>query len=276
MNSGVTTLPATAEHTNPSAKLSAYLELTKPKIVLLELVAVLIALHIATGYGAPGSPWSAALVLATAVGTGLVAASANALNQWIERERDAKMPRTKGRPLPSGRLSPDEALWFGTLSLALGASLLLTFTTPMATFVAVFTWFVYVALYTPMKTRTWLNTAVGAVSGATPLLIAWLCREDYTIAGYEMSTKLDPSGRWAGLQAVIGSAILLPVSLAPMVWGASSPIAYMIVVGLAGVAMLKSSAAFLADRNDALARRLMRVSLLYVPVWLVALWCCVG
>ena len=106
-----TTLPATAEPISLSAKLSAYLELTKPKIVLLELVAVLIALHVATNYGAPGSPWSAALVLATAVGTGLVAASANALNQWIERERDAKMPRTC--PLtPARHISAKSATMF--------------------------------------------------------------------------------------------------------------------------------------------------------------------
>lgn len=308
MNSGVTTLPATADRTNLTAKLSAYLELTKPRIVLLELVAVLVSLHLATGYGAPGSRWSASLLLAVSLGTGLVAASANALNQWIERERDAKMPRTMGRPLPSGRLTSDEALWFGALSLACGASILFPFAGPTATLVAVGTWLVYIAFYTPLKTWTWLNTAVGAVSGATPLwigwaagggdlldpialaivatmyvwqfphfmAIAWLLKDDYRIADYKMSTTLDPSGRWAGLQAVIGSAVLLPVSLAPMVMGMASPVAYAVVVGLAGMAMLATSAAFLAKRDNPIARRLMRVSLLYVPAWLVALWCCVG
>ncbi|TWT99738.1 Protoheme IX farnesyltransferase 2 [Botrimarina colliarenosi] len=314
MNPTANALPAAAERTNllakvgPMSKLKIFVELTKPRIVMLELVAVLITLHIATGYGAPGSRWSASLLLAVSVGTGLVAGSANALNQWIERERDARMPRTKGRPLPSGRLSPDEALWFGAFSLAFGASLLMFFAGTTAAMVAVATWVVYVALYTPLKTKTWLNTAVGAVSGAMPLwigwaagggdlldplalsivatmfvwqfphfmAIAWLCRDDYTIAGYQMSTKLDPSGRWAGLQAVIGSAVLLPVSLAPMVFGAASPVAYAVVVGLAGLVMLATSAAFLAERTNPIARRLMRASLLYVPVWLAALWFCVG
>lgn len=292
------------------AKLSAYFELTKPKIVALELVAVLVTLHLATGYGAAGSVWSGSLLVAVSLGTGFVAASANALNQWIERERDALMPRTKDRPLPSGRLTPDEALWFGVGTLSLGASLLASIAGPMATFAAVFTWFVYVAIYTPMKTRTWLNTAVGAVSGATPLAIgwtagggsltdplmlsvlgtmylwqfphfmaiAWLLREDYKIADYQMSTRLDPSGRWAGIQAVIGSALLLPVSLAPMVLASDLPsaLAYGLFGGLAALGMLATSAGFLAERSDRTARRLMRVSLLYVPAWLLALWCFAG
>lgn len=308
MNPGATTLQAATDRTNPLVKLAAYVELTKPRIVLLELVAVLVALHIATDYGAPGSAWSAALWVAVAVGTGLVAGSANAVNQWIERELDAKMPRTKGRPLPSGRLTPDEALCFGAASLALGAALLLPFAGATATLFAVGTWVVYVALYTPLKTRTWLNTAVGAVSGATPLwigwtagggdwldplalavvatmyvwqfphfmAIAWLCRDDYTVAGYQMSTKLDPSGGWAGLQAVLGSALLIPVSLAPTLFGIASPAAYCGAVGLAGCWMLAASSRFLAERTNATALRLMRASLIYVPVWLAALWFCAG
>lgn len=308
MSTGLSTVPAAADRTTTVwDQLGDYVELTKPRIVTLELVAVLITLHMATGYGAPGSAWSASLLLSVTVGTALVAGSANALNQWIERERDALMPRTAGRPLPSGRLTADEALWFGLLTLAFGTALLAMFAGLTPALVALGTWIAYVAFYTPMKTRTWLNTAVGAVSGAMPLwigwtagggslfdplgiaivavmyvwqfphfmAIAWLCREDYTIAGYEMSTKLDPSGRWAGFQAVIGSAILLPVSLAPLALSPTiSVTGYAITLTLAGLAMLAASAAFLAERSNPTARKLMRISLLYVPVWLLALWLC--
>ncbi|MEO0530709.1 MAG: heme o synthase [Planctomycetota bacterium] len=307
MSTGLTTVSAAGERTTVLARLGDYVELTKPRIVALELVAVLITLHMATGYGAPGSAWSASLLLSVTVGTALVAGSANALNQWIERERDAQMPRTKGRPIPSGRVTPDEALWFGLLTLAVGTALLAMFAGLVPAAVALGTWITYVAIYTPMKTRTWLNTAVGAVSGATPLwigwtagggalldpmalaivavmyvwqfphfmAIAWLCREDYTIAGYQMSTRLDPSGRWAGLQAIIGSAILLPVSLAPVALSETiQSLGYTVALTIVGLAMLAASAAFLAERTNPTARKLMRVSLLYVPVWLLALWLC--
>lgn len=299
-------MPAAAERTTTRARVADYVELTKPRIVALELVAVLALLHIATGYGAPGSAWSAALLFAVSLGTALVAGSANAMNQWIERERDALMPRTQGRPLPSGRLTPAEALVFGVTTLAMGTSLLGMFAGALPALVALATWIVYVAVYTPLKTKTWLNTAVGAVSGAMPLwigwtagggsltdpvgvaavavmyvwqfphfmAIAWLCREGYSLAGYQMSTNLDPTGRWAGLQAVVGSALLIPVSLVPAFYSetiAAAPYAFASVA--AGVLLLVSSARFLADRNDQTARRLMRASLLYVPVWLLALWC---
>jgi len=307
MNPTATALPAAADRPSLAAKLGDYLELTKPRIVALELVAIAATLHIATGYGAPGSPWSASVLLSVAIGASLVAGSANAVNQWIERERDAIMPRTQNRPIPAGRLTPNEALYFGVLTLAMGVSTLAMFSGPAPAAVAFFTWLAYVAVYTPLKTRTWLNTAVGAVSGAAPLwigwtagggslldplalaivgtmyvwqfphfmAIAWLCRDDYALAGYEMSTKIDPSGRWAGLQAVVGSAVLLPVSLAPVVlWAGMNAVAYALAAGLAGVAMLAASSAFLARRDDRSARRLLRASLLYVPVWLAALWLC--
>lgn len=300
-------MAATVDRRGSIARLGDYFELTKPRIVALELVAIAITLHAATGYGAPGSAWSGALLFGVAVGASLVAGSANAINQWIERERDAVMPRTKGRPLPSGRLTPDEALWFGVSTLALGVSMLGVAGGVAPAVVALGTWIVYVAIYTPLKTRTWLNTAVGAVSGATPLwigwtagggtladpiglalvatmyvwqfphfmAIAWLCRDDYDLAGYRMSTNLDPTGWWAGVQAVVGSAALIPVSLVPAVYSGGGPaLLYGMIVLLAGVGMLAASAAFLANRSRATARRLMRVSLLYVPAWLLSLWLC--
>ena len=280
-------------------------ELTKPRIVLMEVVAVVIVAHAASGYGAPGSPWSFALAAAVALGTTLVAGSANALNQWIEQERDRRMLRTRSRPIPSGRVSSQEALLFGLVTLAMGVSTLGFFAGPVPAVVAVATWIVYLALYTPLKARSWINTAVGAVSGAAPLwigwtagggslddplawaiaavmyvwqfphfmAIAWICREDYERAEYRMTTHYDPSGVWAGVQAVVGSALLIPVSLAPMFLSPSiAGAAYAFPMLMAGGWLLKSSSDFLANRDEALARKLMRVSLVYVPVWLLALW----
>ena len=288
-----------------SAHIADYLELTKPRIVVLELIAVLIALHIATGYGSPGSAWSTALMLAVSLGTALVAGSANAINQWYEQDRDALMSRTANRPIPSGRLSSEEALVFGVVTLAMGCTTLWQFAGVVPAFVAFATWLVYVSCYTPLKTISWTNTIVGAISGAMPLAIgwtagggslgdtmvwhlmgvmylwqfphfmaiAWICRDDYLKADYQMSTTLDQTGWWAGIQAMVGSILLVPVSLIPL---AISPeinaFGYGISMFLAGIFMLKASANFQFNRNMTTAKKLMRYSLLYIPVWLAALW----
>ena len=145
-----------------------FVELTKPRIVMLELVTVVVAAHLAAPRGVD------AWVLCHAVaGAALVAASAGAFNQWLEAATDARMLRTAGRPLPAGRLAAWQVVLFGLVTLAAGASELLWFVNPLATGAAIATWLIYVVLYTPLKTRTPLNTAVGAVSGALPILIGW-------------------------------------------------------------------------------------------------------
>ncbi len=309
MSSSLTTntvsTPSVSKTVSLSAQIADYVELTKPRIVVLELIAVLIALHIATGYGAPGSSWSTALMLAVALGTALVAGSANAINQWYEQDRDALMSRTSNRPLPAGRLSPEEALVFGVVTLSMGCTTLWQFAGAMPALVAFATWLVYVAIYTPLKTLSWTNTIVGAISGAMPLAIgwtagggtlgdsmvwhligvmylwqfphfmaiAWICREDYLKADYQMSTTLDQSGWWAGVQAIVGSILLVPVSLLPLAISPSINVwAYGIIMFLAGIAMLKASATFHLSRDMTSARKLMRYSLLYIPIWLAALW----
>ncbi|TWT42868.1 protoheme IX farnesyltransferase [Botrimarina hoheduenensis] len=305
MSTGISTLPAPTERTSLLPQIADFIALSKPKIVILELVAVLATLHIATRYGAAGTPWTAALVASVMFGTALVAASANTMNMWLERELDAQMPRTAERPLPAGRITPAEALAFGLLTLTAGVTMLAMHAGLLPSLIALGTWGIYVGCYTPLKPRSWINTAVGAVSGATPLwigwtagggslldplgiaivavmyvwqfphfmAIAWLSRAGYAAAGHQMSTVLDPSGRWAGFQAVVWSAVLLPMSLAPIVLSTTiAPLWYGIPVTLAGLVMFASSQRFLTDCSDITARRLLRVTLLYVPVWLLALW----
>ncbi|TWT87279.1 Protoheme IX farnesyltransferase 2 [Pseudobythopirellula maris] len=300
----MSTATLAAERSGLRERLADYVELTKPRIVVLELVAIVATLHMASGYGAAGGPWGLGMLFGVSLGVGLVAASANAINMWLERELDGLMVRTADRPLPAGRLSPAEVLTFGLTSCALGAVLMTIAAGWPTAILALASWFVYVACYTPLKTRSWTNTAVGAVSGALPILvgwcagggawngvalalfgvmyiwqfphfmaIAWLCREDYTAAGYHMSPVLDPSGKWAGAQAVVGSALLLPVSLLPLISSRTiDGVVYFVFALLAWALLQNASSAFLADRNDRTARRLLRVSLLYVPLWLFGLW----
>ena len=277
------------------ARVADYIELTKPRIVALELVTVIVAAHLA-------SPWGiGAWVLVHVVfGAGLVAASAGALNQWWEQATDARMTRTSRRPLPAGRLAPGHVLAFGTATFAAGIAELALFVSATTAGVALATWLIYIFAYTPLKTRSPLNTAVGAVSGALPILIgwtatgaaidvralslvavmflwqfphfmaiAWLHRSDYARAGQQMLTVVDPTGLRAGGQALVGALALVPVSLVPALSPhAGSPAIYCGWATLLGAAQVATTTTFLIHRNDQTARRLLRASLLYLICWM--------
>jgi protoheme IX farnesyltransferase len=256
---------------------------------------VVVAAHLA-------SPWGVdrGVLLVTVLGAALVAASAGAMNQWWERLTDARMPRTANRPLPAGRLTPRQVLVFGVVTLVLGEAALAAGATPLAASMALATWLIYVVVYTPMKTRSPLNTAVGAASGALPILIgwtatgapidtralavaavmflwqfphfmaiAWLYRSDYARAGQRMLTVVDPTGLRAGAQAVIGALVLIPVSLVPALSPQSgSPVIYCSWALLLGIAQLAAASAFMFHRTDYTARRLLRASLAYLICWM--------
>lgn len=280
------------------AKALDYLELTKPKIAVLELVVVLAAGFVAT-WGQPHP----ALLLHAMIGTLLIAASASAANQWLERRRDARMIRTADRPLPAGRLSSGEVLLFTIALLAAGTVYLAALTSPACLAAALATWGVYVLAYTPLKTASTANTAVGAVAGALPVVIgwtatgaaldrralalflvlflwqfphfmaiAWLYRRDYAHAGYKMLTVVDPTGRRAGWQSVLAALALIPVSLVPMLTTAGVGGAlYAAAAILLGSGYLLLSALFWRRPNETSARLLLRGSLVYLPTLLVML-----
>ncbi len=151
-----------------TARAADYLELTKPRIAVLVLVTVAVAAFVAD-WGPPGA-W---LLANTLLGTALVAASASALNQWLERHTDARMARTADRPLPAGRLTTLQVVWFGGVTMALGMIELVWAVNVSTALLGLTTWIVYVWIYTPLKTRTASNTAVGAVAGALPVLMGW-------------------------------------------------------------------------------------------------------
>lgn len=284
-----------AARSGPLARLADFIELTKPRIVVLELVTVVVAAHLAAPRGV-----DARLLWHTVLGTLLVAASAGAFNQWLEASTDARMRRTAMRPLPAGLLDPWQVVLFGLVTLALGAAQLLVFVNPLTAGAAIATWLVYVALYTPLKTRTPLNTAVGAVSGALPILIgwtatgaaldirawalvatmflwqfphfmaiAWLYREDYARGSQRMLTVVDPSGLRAAGQAVVAALALIPVSLVPaLAPAAGSPLVYSFWTLLLGAGQAGAAAMFLVWRDDASARWLLRASLIYLTCWM--------
>ncbi len=160
--------PSDAQVSVAVRRLALYVSLTKPRLVLLVLVTVAVGFLLGARAGAHPT-----ILAATLLGTAMVAGGAGALNQWLERSRDALMRRTASRPLPSRRLSAAEALAFGVSLACLGTLLLLWAVNSLAAAVALLTLALYVFVYTPLKPLSTLNTAIGAIPGALPPVIGW-------------------------------------------------------------------------------------------------------
>jgi len=277
------------------ARAADFVELTKPRILLMVLVTITLT-GVMASWGHPD--WSR--LVHTLVGVTLVAGSASVFNQWLERNADASMRRTANRPLPAGRLGQFEVLSFGTLSVLLGLAYLLNTVGRQAMLWSAATWLLYVGVYTPLKRRTWLNTLVGAVPGALPVLvgwtgagsefdlralclfalvflwqfphfmaIAWLYRQQYSAAGMQMLTVVDPSGQRAGIQAVVAAFSVLIVSLVPPALVMSASPTYLVCSTTIGLCQIFYAIQFLQVRSDSHARRLLRASLVYLPLQFV-------
>jgi protoheme IX farnesyltransferase len=284
------------QRTGLAERALVWLALTKPRLNLLVLATTIAGLYLA----APGRV-GAALLLHTLVGTALVAGGAAALNQVWEHETDSRMRRTRGRPVPTGRIGIRQGAWFGVVLAAVGLAELAVWTTPMAAVVAGATLASYVLVYTPLKTRTSLATLVGAVPGALPPLIgwaaatgeitlpalvlfgivfcwqmphflalAWMYRDDYRSARIPLLPVAEPDGRRTGRQALVYAAALWPVSLMPAAVGLAG-VPYSAVATLLGGAFIALSATFARERSTASARRLFLASILYLPLLLGAL-----
>ena len=276
-----------------TALLDDVMELVKARLSLLVLLTTLVGFLIA--WRGP-MPW--VLLTATLLGTALCAGGAAALNQWMERDIDARMKRTRERPLPAGRMSPRDALLFGLLFSISGIAILGLFTNLRAAFLAFATIAIYIVVYTPMKRMSSLNTLVGAIPGALPpligwvaargsygleggllfatlffwqmphfLAIAWMFRDDYKAGGCVMLTDSDPDGSMTGRQALLYSICLLVISLLPGFLGFNSPI-YFYGALLLGLGFSAFAAIFLLRRDRDSARNLFFVSILYLPLLL--------
>jgi heme o synthase len=294
-NAGSRSTAWSGERPGLVSRFGDFIELTKPRIVMLELVTVVVAAHLAAPRGVDA--W---VLWHTVLGAALVAASAGAFNQWLEARADGRMQRTATRPLPAGRLAAWQVVLFGLVTLATGAAQLLVFVNALTASAAIATWLVYVTIYTPLKSRTPLNTAVGAVSGALPILIgwtstgaavdmrcwalvavmflwqfphfmaiAWLYREDYARGGQKMLTVVDPTGLRAAGQAIVAAILLVPVSLVPaLAPEAGSPLVYSFWTLALGIGQAAAAVWFLTRRDDLSARWLLRASLVYLTCWM--------
>jgi len=270
--------------------------LTKPRVVLMIVVTTLVGYYVGlTG----AADWARLLHLA--VGTILAAGGTLALNQYWERAVDARMERTRARPLPDGRLTPLEALAFGAAITALGIAYLAAFVGVAAAAVTLVTFALYLFAYTPLKLRTALCTIVGAVPGALPPVTGWvaarddagagawilfgilflwqlphtlaiarLYRDDYARAGVRLLPVIDPEGTSTERQIVTGCLALLGVSLLPTLIGLAGSIYFAgaLALGLAFVALGARQA--LAPSLGG-ARRVLFASLLYLPALLTLL-----
>lgn len=268
-----------------------YIELTKPRITWLIVMSTAIGYY----FGHSGA-WPIWQILHTLIGTGLVASGTAALNQWYEREADRKMRRTQMRPLPSGRLTPNQALWFG-IGLSIVGGLELGFGVNwLSSGLCIATLILYLLVYTPLKQKTWWSTTVGAVPGAIPPLIgfaaaagrltpeawvlaailflwqfphfyaiAWMYREDYGRAGIRMLPVVEPDGESTARQIVLYSVLLIPISLLPK-WMGMTGTVYFIGALTLGLWFLYSGIRVSLDRTKVRARKVLLTSVVYLPV----------
>jgi protoheme IX farnesyltransferase len=293
-----TTVSTPAARIGWLARIGDYVELSKPRIAFLVLITVAVAYWMAC-WGQP-EMWTLGKLL---VGTLFVASSASALNQWLERRRDALMQRTSNRPLPAARLSAFEAVAFAVFALGIGGGILLVAVGWQPFAWAMLTWLVYVAAYTPLKALTSFNTAVGAIGGAMPVFIgwsaaggaydlraaalylilflwqfphfmaiAWMYRAQYARAGMKMLPVVEPTGRRASRNALLAAVVLIPVSLVPAAFlpGASAVFYGFAAVSL-GLLQLAFASAFFRRVSDHAARYLLRATLIYLPLLLLML-----
>lgn len=289
--------PAITDETGAESWFSDFSALIKLRLSFLVVCTTLVGYVL--GRSGQGISW---LVMGvTLVGTALAACGASALNQWLEREWDGRMRRTRNRPLPAGRMHSEDALLFGVLFSLLGVGVLAIFVEGPAAWFTLATVVVYVAVYTPLKRVTEFNTLIGAIPGAIPpligwtaatgsagvggwilfailwfwqmphfLAIAWMYRDDYRNAGFVMLTGRDVDGSVTGRQAVSYGLCLIPVSLLPAMIGLNN-LAYVIGAFLLGSIFLILGIRFAMERSEARARKLFLASILYLPALLILL-----
>jgi protoheme IX farnesyltransferase len=295
--------------------LGAYVQTTKPGITKLVTITAMVGLGMgfAARWSAGDTEWSAlriaAIVVGSIVGTALSAAGANALNQWVERERDAKMPRTAWRPIPSGRL-PARHVLLAAIGLALAGLALLWATCGVAPMgVSAACVLVYVLLYTPMKAATWTATFVGAIPGALPpligwsaaygergfesllapgglslftlmfiwqlphfLAIAWMYKDDYAMGGCAVLPVVDRSGAKTSVVIAACTVLLIPATISPLI---AMPgvlgLGYLFTAAVSGLAFSVLVARLLRSMRREHARSVFFASIIHLPLLLAVM-----
>jgi protoheme IX farnesyltransferase len=273
--------------------IGSYMELAKARLATLVVLTTIVGYVLAArgAFDPIELSW-------TILGTTLTAFGANILNQWLEADRDRLMERTRNRPLPAGHVSRRTAVIWGVASALVGLVVLDTGANRMTAGLALFVIVLYVAVYTPLKVRTPLNTVIGAVCGAIPpmmgwtaatgrlelgawilggilfiwqvphfLALAWMYRDDYARGGFRMMPAADPDGSVTGRAAFIHALALLPITGALAAAGVTG-MTYLVASQLVGIAFVVLGWAFARRRARLTARRLFLASIVYLPVLL--------
>ncbi|HUP88531.1 MAG TPA: heme o synthase [Longimicrobiales bacterium] len=271
----------------------AFYDLTKPGITRMVLVTTAAGFYLATR----GSV-DFLLLINTLLGTALAASGTNALNQWAERDLDSRMKRTANRPLPSGRLDSRQAFLFAWGISMAGLAYLIAYVNLATAIVVAVSLSSYVFIYTPLKTKTWISTLIGAVPGALPILagwtasgqpvtpaawalfaimfvwqmphfyaLAWIYREDYGRAGFQMLTVVDATGARAARHSLLFTAMLIPISVLPTVFGVAGNV-YLVGAVLMGIAFLVLTTGMLRQPSERVAWRIFTGSIVYLPLLL--------
>lgn len=271
-------------------------ELVKARLTLLVLVTTAVGFYL--GAEPPIDYWA---LFHTVFGTAAAAAGAAALNQWWERRVDALMRRTMTRPIPAGRMAPLQALLLGAALSIFGVVYLAVVCNALSAILAAVTIVIYIFAYTPLKRASTANTAVGAIPGAIPPMIgwaaatgeiaagawslfvivflwqmphffaiAWMCREDYSRAGFRMISNDDPTGERSASQSVFFCILLLVLAGLPAFIGIASYVYEAIALVLGGL-FIAAAMRFLRLRTQSAARLLFIASIAYLPLLLTAL-----
>ena len=272
------------------SKLRDYVTLTKPEVNLLILMTTSAGYYLASR-----GPVHVLGLVNTLVGTLLVASGTATLNQWMERTWDGQMRRTAARPLPSGRISSAEAFWLGTLMSVSGGLYLALTVNRLSSMLAIFTVLSYLLVYTPLKRKTPLCTALGAIPGAMPTLIGWaaasasvtrggwflfallflwqfphflaialMYREDYSRAGYQMLPSFDMDSRFTRAE-IMGFTLLLIVATMLPVVSHVTPV-YLASMLVAGAYFLYYVMKLMQSTSRTFASKVVHASVLYLPL----------
>ena len=278
----------------PAISLSSKIaELSKLNILSLVLVATFLGFYL----GSNGEMEYNKLLL-TLLGTALTAAGSGSLNHYLERDADKKMDRTRNRPLPSGTLTPLFAVLYGMALVVVGSVTLAYFVNLLTGFLSLLTAFLYIVVYTPLKKITWLNTSIGSIPGAIPIIggwtaasnnispmalvlfgimylwqhphfyaIAWLCKNDYAKANFKMLPVIEESGTRTMRQIFWHLLLMIPLSFLPVIQG-NLGIIYLIGVTIITFIFFLSALPLAKDRSNKSALLLLKASVLYLPVLL--------
>ena len=278
----------------PAISLSSKIaELSKLNILSLVLVATFLGFYL----GSNGEMEFNKLLL-TLLGTALTAAGSGSLNHYLERDADKKMDRTRNRPLPSGTLTPLFAVLYGMALVVVGSVTLAYFVNLLTGFLSLLTAFLYIVVYTPLKKITWLNTSIGSIPGAIPIIggwtaasnnispmalvlvgimylwqhphfyaIAWLCKNDYAKANFKMLPVIEESGSRTMRQIFWHLLLMIPLSFLPVIQG-NLGIIYLVGVTIITFIFFLSALPLAKDRSNKSALLLLKASVLYLPVLL--------